>query len=84
MGICNARGQPDHFLPPGKKSVLADDLSQLRLVLKETLVAAAHVESTKDPAKSRECNLGEWQRGDPWLGQVIAYIRGDKSALRLK
>ena len=42
------------------------------LVLKETLVAA--LESTQDPAKSRECDLGEQQRGDLWLRQVIAYL----------
>ena len=47
------------FYHPGKKNVLADALSQSCLVLEETLVAAAHVESTKDPAKSRECNPGE-------------------------
>ena len=42
------------------------------LVLKETLVAA--VESTQDHAKSGKCDLGEQQRGDPWLWQVIAYL----------
>ena len=34
----------------------------------------AAVESTQDPAKSGECKLEEWQRGDPWLRQVIAYL----------
>ena len=65
---------------PGKKNVLADALSRSPLcekespvlVRKETLVAA--VESTQDPAKSRGCNLGERQRGDPWLQEVIAYL----------
>ena len=66
------------FYRPGKKNVLADARSPLCekespvLVQKETLVTA--LESTQDPAKSRECNLGERQRGDPWLQQVIAYL----------
>ena len=68
------------FYRPGKKNVLADALSRSPLcekespvlVRKETLVAA--VESTQDPAKSGEGNLGERQCGDPWLQQVIAYL----------
>ena len=68
------------FYRPRRKNVLEDALSRSPLgekespvlVLEETLVAA--VESTQDPAKSGECNLGEWLRGDPWLRQVIAYL----------